>query len=435
MDLALRDSVKCRALIESDWYRATFAPKWTLAADQNAKGSYKNTEEGFRLSLSVGGQGTGFRGNAVTVDDPLNAKDQHSELARKECIFWWDNVMSSRLNDLAVGSKVIIMQRLHEEDLSGHVLATGRYEHLCLPSEFEPERRSVTSIGFKDPRTAAGELLFPQLFPAPVIAEVKETLGSYGWSGQHQQRPSPAAGGIFQRDWWKFYAERPPEFDEVLQSWDCAFKGTDTSDYVVGMVLGRIGADIYLLDIDRGRRTFTETCDAVQRVSQKWPEAALKLVEDKANGTAVLDSLKSKVTGLVAVDPEGGKDSRAHAVSPTVEAGNVYLPRDAGWVEPFIDECAVFPNGANDDQVDAFTQGVLRWIRKKRKLGVVDYLESKAEAMKQKRINDLAKPLTSDKSVRCPKCNSVACVRIQGKWRCNACGHQWAATVSNEFAK
>src|SRR5258707_11615896 len=151
-ELAIRDSVKCRTIIESDWYRQGFQNGWNLSADQNRKDFFQNTKQGFRISLSVGGKGTGFRGDAVIVDDPLNAADATSKAIRDSTIAWWDQTMSSRLNDQATGARVIIMQRLHEDDLTGHVLLTGGWEHLCLPSEFEPKRKSVTSLGVADKR-------------------------------------------------------------------------------------------------------------------------------------------------------------------------------------------------------------------------------------------------------------------------------------------
>jgi predicted phage terminase large subunit-like protein len=381
--LAIRDSVRCRGLLESPSYRETFRPAWKLAEDQNEKNYFANTESGFRLSLSVGGHGTGFRGDAIVVDDPLNASDQYSENARREVIFWWDQVMSSRLNHMETGNKIMIMQRLHQKDLAGHVLEQGGYEHLCLPSEFEPERRSVTSIGWRDPRTEPGEILFPALYPRTVLDQARKDLGAAGYAGQHQQRPSPAEGGVLQPHWWRYWKPRglvlppvhvrlpdgteceihavdlPERFDTEIQSWDCAFKGLPTSDYVVGQVLARLGSGRYVLDQVRGRMDMPGTVQAIRALSDKYPNSGAKLVEDKANGPAVLQSLKHEITGLKEVNPEGGKMSRAAAVSPEVEAGNWYLPHPgiAPWVAGFVEECACFPHGAHDDQVDAWSQG------------------------------------------------------------------------------
>ncbi len=196
-DLAIRDSVKCRTLVESDWYQAAFMRGWELSSDQNVKSYFQNTRMGFRAALSVGGKTTGFRGDAVVVDDPLNAVDAHSKAARDAAIRWFDQAMGNRLNDLRKGVRVVIMQRLHQEDLSGHLLEAGGWEHLCLPTEFEPKRRGATCIGWKDWRAEPGELLFPDLFPEDVIAAEKRRLGALGFAGQHQQRPSPAEGNLF----------------------------------------------------------------------------------------------------------------------------------------------------------------------------------------------------------------------------------------------
>lgn len=392
-ELSIRDSVRCRALLETPWYQETFAPNWKLSGDQNVKSWFENTAKGVRLSLSVGGKGTGFRGDCIVVDDPLNAKEQFSENALDSCIFWWDQVMSSRLNDMATGAKVIIMQRLSERDLAAHVLSQGGYEHLNLPSEFEPDRRAKTSIGWSDPRKVVGELLFPGLFPEDVMDEIKRDLGPQGYAAQHQQRPSPAEGGILKRHWWRYWKypgqSLPPVtvrgadgemidclvidipgIHEIGQSWDCAFKDTKSSDYVVGQAWGRAGADRFLLEQDRGRKNLPATVDAVRDMtallSDRFPElpdSHSKFIEDKANGPAVIQSLQHEIAGLLPVNPEGGKAARASAVSPQVASGNVYLPHPANapWVKGFVEECASFPAGAHDDQMDAATQLLHQW--------------------------------------------------------------------------
>jgi len=387
-ELAIRDSVRCRSLIESEWYGEMFRPDWTLATDQNTKALFENTEKGFRISLGVGGKGTGYRGDAIVVDDALNAKEAFSDAALEECTFWWDQVMSSRLNDPAKGAKVLMMQRLNERDLCGHVLERGGYVHLRLPSEYEPETHCQTKIGFSDPRRQLGELLFPALFPREVIEQAKLDLGSAGYEAQHQQRPTPVGGGMLQKHWWRYWQPKganlkpvqvklpngtielrpavnlPVQFDMILQSWDMAFKDTKKSDFVVGQVQAAVGADRYLLDQVRARMDLPATLLAVRQLSARWREASLKLVEDKANGPAVIQSLCHEIAGFVEVNPEGGKISRAAAASPQLESGNWYLPHPllAPWVEEFIGECAAFPAGAYDDQVDAWSQGAKRLL-------------------------------------------------------------------------
>ena len=186
-------------------------------------------------------------------------------------------------------------------------------------------------------------------------------MGAYAYAGQYQQRPSPAQGGIIKRNWWQYYQQTPPRFDIVVESWDCAFKATAQADFVVGQVWGKVGANLYLLDQVRGRFSFTETQDAIRNLSAKWPQAHAKLVEDKANGPAVIDSMRNAVPGLIPVDPQGGKVVRAQAVSVDIEAGNVWLPDPTvnPWITDFVEECAAFPNGAHDDQVDAMTQAIV----------------------------------------------------------------------------
>ena len=392
MDLAVRDSVRCRDLIESDWYRTTFRPEWSLKDDSNAKDWFQNTASGFRVSLSVGGQSTGLRGNLVVVDDPLNVKRASSAIEREGAIRWWDVAMSSRFNDMRRQRRVIIMQRLHEGDLAGHVLEQGGYEHLNLPTRFETKRRCVTYVKrpegraefFRDPRTTENELLFPSLFTTAVVEQAEKDLRG-DFYGQHQQRPLPATGGTFKKAWWRFWKPDgtgtangirpegcyegparalPLTFDKVLISLDANFKGVKAkgNDPIVFVVVGCKGADRYVLDRVRLFVGFTETLTAFRLLAKKFPKAYRKLVEEKANGAAIIEALNSEIGGIVPIDPEGGKEARASAVAPQVESGNVFLPDDAPWLDEWIDEFATFPKGAHDDQVDALSQALLELL-------------------------------------------------------------------------
>jgi predicted phage terminase large subunit-like protein len=360
-DLSTEHAVLSRRVIESARYQGAFGHRVILTTDQNIKTFYENTARGYRMSTSVGGSATGRGADWTVIDDPHNLKEIHSEAMRSEVVRWHDQVWSTRLNDPEHGGRVVIMQRGHEQDLGAHLLARGGYVHLNLPSEYEPTTW-VSPTGWKDPRKNAGELLCPARVGPGAIAEAKRDLGSYGFGAQHQQRPSPAEGGLVKRHWWRFYTVLPPHFDEVIQSWDMAFKGLADSDYVVGQPWGRVGADCYLLDQTRDRMTFTQTKKAVTSLSEKWPQAWAKYVEDTANGPAVIDALSREIPGLIAVKPEGSKIARVHAVSPIIESGNVWLPDPsfAPWVQEFIEEWAAFPNGANDDQVDAGSQALRR---------------------------------------------------------------------------
>lgn len=438
-ELAERDSIRCRDLMMSDWYQDNFVrqrgtgggPLWEFNPAQNRVNSFKNSLAGARQCLSVGSKATGFRGDGVTCDDPLNVKDANSKLARDESIYWWTKVMPTRVNDPALGTFVVIGQRVHEEDLSGFLLEGGGYEHLSLPTEFEGDRRCVTYIRpmgenvttdgwvddaeesvvaadpvvfFRDPRTVEGELLFPSLFTEKVVAELKKPvsgLGEDGFAGQHQQRPSPAGGGMFKLAWWRFWKPdgvapagntlRPkgcvtvethparvlPRLHQIVGSVDAAFKETDRSDFVVATIWGVHFAEWYLLDVVRERMDFTKTiamiagCEKGQKrachgcalcaraLTKRWPRCRKWLIEDKANGSAIVNTLKKTVPGLVEINPEGGKEARAAAMQPYVEAGQIYLPEGAAWVPTYIAEFASFPRGKHDDQVDSSSQAII----------------------------------------------------------------------------
>jgi len=384
--LSIRDSVKCRRLIESPWYQARWSHVYSLTSDQNTKGRFDNNRSGYRLSTSVGGAVTGEGGDRIVCDDPHKVDEVHSDSVRTGALDWWDIAMSTRVNDPKTSAMVVIMQRCHQRDLSGHLLEKSGWEHLCLRAEYEGPTR-VTSIGFSDPRGEIGELLWPEQFGPEEIESLKRSLGSYGAAGQLQQRPSPAGGGIFKREWFRYFQPRganlppvivrlpdgsttsiaaieaPRQVEEQAQSWDCSFKDLDTSDYVVGQMWARLGPHFLLGDQVRGRMDCPATVKAVRDMTAKWPGTMAILIEDKANGPAVIQMLAHHIPGILPVNPGGGKIARAQAISPLVEAGNVYLPHPeyAPWVLDFIEECVQFPNGAHDDQVDAMTQILLRW--------------------------------------------------------------------------
>jgi predicted phage terminase large subunit-like protein len=372
-ELTLTQRVGYRGLVSILWGKEA----WRLTDDRNLMGRFENTRAGARLATSVGGTVTGEGGDVTVLDDPHKPEEAQSDVVRQSVLDWYDATWTTRLNDARTGVQVIVMQRLHERDLAGHLLERGGWEHLCLPAEYEPEHPFAWPA---DPRTKPGEVLWAK-WPKPWLAEKREELGSYGYAGQYQQRPAPAEGGILKRSWWRYYDPDAalPHFNQLLQSWDMAFTDTDGSDFVVGQVWGRFGADKYLLWQLRRRLDFTETVRAVREltawVHQNLPRhrSHLILVEDKANGPAVISALRREIPGIVGVSPQGDKVARAHAVAPQVEAGNVYLPGAAAtsgegydrsatpeWAQRFVDESAGFPNGAYDDQVDAFSQALVR---------------------------------------------------------------------------
>jgi predicted phage terminase large subunit-like protein len=358
-DLAIRDNLKCRRLISSDWYQERWGVE--LCGDQNAKKKFENTATGFRESMAFRSL-TGSRGDRIIIDDPLSVDDAFSQAALLSAETTFLEAVPSRVNN-SDSAIIVIMQRLHERDTSGVILAKELgYEHLMLPMRFEENRRCKTCIGFTDPRKKEGELLFPERFTASQVDEMEKTMGGYATAGQFQQRPVPRGGGLFKAEWIQRWTPEmlPTHFDRVVCSWDMTFKGTDRSDYVVGQVWGARDGSFYLLDQVRGQWDFVKTVEMFERLSEKHPEATRKLVEDKANGSAVIATLKKHVTGIVPITPKESKEARAYAVSTLWEAKNVFLPpATATWVDlEFIPELLAFPASAHDDMVDSMTQAL-----------------------------------------------------------------------------
>jgi predicted phage terminase large subunit-like protein len=368
--LATKHSLDRRTVLQSDWYQRRWGQVVRLAPDQNQKGLFQNTQRGVMIATSVGGSITGKGGDRIIVDDPHNPQQVESDTQRESAITYFRRTLSTRLDSKNQGTIVVVMQRLHEHDLSAVCQELG-YHHVCLPAEAEAH----TTITF--PRSERvkvrerGDLLWPAREGATALAMMQRVLGSANYAGQYQQRPAPAGGLLFKRDWFKFFDTAPADLS-VTQSWDLAFKDGPENDCVVGLVGGKKDANIYLVDRMKGRWNFADTCRQIQACRQRHPKTAAILIEDTANGPAVMDTLKSKVPRIIPVQPEGGKQARAYAVQPLVEAGNIYLPNprlygqlvpERAWVEDFLHQLTIFPRGSHDDDVDAFTQLLLRLQR------------------------------------------------------------------------
>lgn len=339
----------------------------------------KDTRESTVYNLKIKNNSNYFV-NGILVhncDDPHKVSDAYSKAQRLATIRWFDEEMSTRGNDPSKSSKVIIMQRISTDDLSGHVLAKGGYDHLVIPMEFSRKRiyfiggektemspnDHKTLIGWSDPRKDDGELMWPSRFGPNEVAALKRDLGSKAASGQLNQNPTPDEGNMVSRVWWKFYTVPPAKFDKISISWDFTFKKAADTDFVVGQVWGKVGANRYLLDQVRDRMGFVETMQAMLTLNSKWPQAVENLVEEKANGAAIVDVLKQDISGIVTYNPVDSKEARAASVAPQIEAGNLFLPDPTicRWVHDYIEEWAAFPAGENDDMVDATTQLMIRW--------------------------------------------------------------------------
>lgn len=366
--LATKHNVDRRDIIKSDWFQTNWRRKFQLTGDQNLKHEFTNTQRGHMIARGTGAGITGYGADIILCDDLLNPKLAESDLHRASAIDYFDGTLYSRLDDKKNGVIVINEQRLHSKDLTAHVLKNGeKWEHLILPSEESKKRIIVLPISKREIVREEGAILWPAREDAETIAKVKVAMGSRRYGAQYLQNPSAEQGNFFKRHLWKYW-DTLPVFDDAMQSWDMAFKDTDGSDYVVGGYLGKKGADIYLVDITREKLDFPATLTAFRNMTLKHPRAHRKLVEDKANGPAVIATLKKEIGGIIAVTPDGGKTVRAVAAQPYQESGNIWLPNPerATWVEDFINELADFPEGDNDDQVDMLTQAVNYWTQKKR---------------------------------------------------------------------
>lgn len=373
--LSVRDSVKCRRIIESPWYRMNFSQNgWALAGDANLKGRYENTKTGYRYSISVGGTGAGERGDFVFIDDPHNVTKALRDAQREKDVEWYREAMTMRLNDQTLGGICLIMQRLHEADLTGHILANEPdVVHLMLPAEFEPERKCYTRLGFEDPRTEEGDLLFPERFPKAAVERAKVRLGSLGASGQLQQNPAPRGGAIVKLDWFGRYKHAPKKnIVRTVQSWDTAMKDTELSAYSVCITAiqtkVRDQTAYYIVDVFRRRLEHPDLYREAKRLAKRWEPHAV-LIEDKASGTSLIQHLrKESPFGIVPMEPEGDKVMRMETETPAIEAGLYFLPENGPdqpeWLEPFELELTRFPVSEFVDQVDAFSQ-LCRYLRER----------------------------------------------------------------------
>ncbi len=361
-----------------------------ISPDNGAAGRWRlaNHRGGVR-SVGMAAGLTGRPADILFIDDPVkNRAEAESEAFRTRAKSFWTSTAGTRL---APGAPVIlVLTRWHEDDLAGWLLGREdgpRWRVINIPAQadHDPSKGQTDPLGREPGEFMISARVNERTGLSRSAAEweaIRIQAGSRDWAALYQGRPAPTEGGLVKRDWWRYYptplwielpdgTRRITGFDDVLQSWDMAFKDTDSSDYVVGQVWGRIGADMYLLDQVRGRWDFPETVRQVKALTAKWPDVLLKLIEDKANGTAVIATLQRSIGGIVPENPTESKIARVQAVSPLIEAHNVHLPDPsfAPWVVDFVEEWAGFPNAAHDDQVDPGSQALKR-------LGIMPFLAS-----------------------------------------------------------
>jgi predicted phage terminase large subunit-like protein len=363
-DLSDKLARDCRGIMMSPWYRRIFSTR--LAPHRQAVQEFITTRQGYRLATSTGGVLTGRGADIILIDDPLKPDEALSEAQRQACNEWYDHTLYSRLNDKRQGAIIIIMQRLHEDDLVGHVLGQEPWEVLSFPAiaEKDEEHRIETILGPRRFTRRQGEALHPDREPLEVLDRIRRTIGEYNFAGQYQQSPAPLGGGLVKAEWFKRYREneRPERFDQIVQSWDTANKATELSDFSVCTTWGVCGKNLFLLGVFRRRLEYPALKRAVGE-QQRLFGASVMLIEDKASGTQLIQELiHDGCHGVTRYHPTGDKTMRLHAQTAIIENGFVHIPETAPWLAEYLHELTVFPNGKHDDQADSTAQ-LLDWFK------------------------------------------------------------------------
>lgn len=424
--LSLRDSVKCRRLIESAFYQRLWGMRFALTTDQNTKSRFTNDKGGERLITSVDGATTGEGAQILVADDLNAASEAFSEATVKATTDWWDTVASTRLNDPKTGAYVVIQQRLAEDDISGHILEKNRGEwtHLMIPMRYEPERSYFTKIGWKDPRVAPGELMWPERFGEEEVKSLEVALGPMISAGQLQQRPEPAGGGVIKREYWQLWEHDAfPAMDFILASLDTAYTENTANDFsaltIWGVFSGEVtesanrvikaggnansmlihqtyspaAPKIILMYAWQDRLELHKLVEKVEKTCTAC-KVDLLMIENKAAGHSVAQEIRrlyaNSKFGVQLFDPKSqDKLSRLYSVQHLFAEGIIYAP-DRAWAEMVISQVAQFPFGKHDDLTDTVSQA----LRHLRDIGLIARAaEKEIEIEEQKQYRQREQPL------------------------------------------
>jgi predicted phage terminase large subunit-like protein len=391
-DLSTDHSVARRNLLTSEWYRGLWGDRFQLSGDRNLATQFNNDRMGRMIATSTGSGAEGKGGDTAILDDPMSSEQSLSDTERTTANRWVNNTLRQRLNDPAKAAIIVIMQRLHELDTTGFV--TGEepdgWRHLVIPLVAEKDERIVFPVSGRVVERKAGDVLQPGRFTPDVVKEKQANRLVY--AGQYQQRPAPLEGNLIKRADVMYYGGRDPltgepdealpvvggvrnpVFDRVFISVDCAFKDLKTCDYVAIGVIGVRGRRRYVLNIVNAHLDMDGTVREVRRQREAYPQCSAVIVEDKANGPAVIQSLKKDLTGIVEIEPQGGKVARVFAAAPEWQAHDWYVDRNAAWCEPFVQQLTMFPTAAHDDMVDMASQAAI-WLGGLGSLGAWGHLQ------------------------------------------------------------
>lgn len=371
-DLASRMNRDAQRIIDTDKYRDVF-PGTELSGKNIrsvAQGNFLRNSDTFEIvnhrgtyrSAGVGGGITGMGGEYIIIDDPVkNREEANSETYRQKVWDWYTSTLYTRLEHK--GCILITLTRWHEDDLAGRLLDmmkkdpnADQWTILNLPAVYDDECQ-----GNDYDHRQIGEALWPGKYDEADMKQIKSAVGTHDWESLYQQRPQPAGGTIFKRDWCSKFYRQPPHMSMIIQSWDQPFTKSKASAKCAGVVMGRSGSGIYIMDLVNEKMEFTESVASIRTLSAKWPQARAKVVENKANGPALVSFLKKEIAGLVEFNPVGGKEERAMSVAPYFEAGNIFFPDPVShpWVHDLINDLVKFPGGKFKDTIDATVQGIL----------------------------------------------------------------------------
>jgi predicted phage terminase large subunit-like protein len=389
--LSMRDSVKCRTLIKSDWYQSQWPLKFK--DDQDQKTYFETTAGGYRLATSIGGHGTGEHPDRIVVDDPNSVKESESAAIRRMTNDWWDQTMATR-GASRNATHTAIQQRTNDDDFTGHVCKKEKnWVKVVLPMRFEPGRMETTPLGFNDPRTIAGELLAPKQLPEEKVKEMENTLGSYGAAGQLQQRPVPREGGMFKRQWFTI-VDAAPAIGERVRWWDCAATEGD-GDFSVGLRMAKSPDGIYYIEnVQRGQLS-AGSRNALIKQTAETDGKRIRIGGEQEGGSGGKEAAQNIVRLLAGYTVKfetstGDKATRAEGFAAQAEAGNVRIVR-GDWNEVYLDELCVFPNGKHDDQVDASSGAFNKLVSPPKKLWVAFSGEKPAEPPAEQTAENQAK--------------------------------------------
>lgn len=377
-DLADKHARDCRTIMGSSFYKDTF-PRTRLSADKSSVNDFMTTAQGFRMSTSVGGVLTGRGADMLILDNILKPDDALSETRRRAANDWFFNTLLSRLNSKEDGAIIIVMQRLHQEDLVGEVMEREHWEVLSLPAiAVEDERISFDGpLGQAVFNRSSGQALHPERDSVETYQKIRATIGEYTFQSQYQQNPMPLEGGLIKREWLRYYSPAAkPEFRMIVQSWDTANKAGEMNDYSVCTTWGLCDGKFYLLHVYRMRLNFPALKRAARELYERF-EPRKVVIEDKASGTALIQELKAE--GIYGVElyqlaPGSDKFMRLAGQAIKFEDGRVRLPEEAPWLDEYVRELTGFPGSKFDDQVDSTTQALDFMSSKVCRLTIYDVL-------------------------------------------------------------